>query len=127
VGDRKDVTIYEGDCNVILLEKVFPQVKYDAYRRGLCLLDPYGMHLNWDVIQTAGKMKSLEVFINFLVMGMNRNVLRRHNPHNADEKQLARMNAFWGDETWRDAAYNTTGNLFGWEEKTGNEQLDETN
>src|SRR5258708_26870396 len=75
VGSRKDVQIYHGDCNEVLLKKVFPQVEYAAYRRGLCLLDPYGLHLDWKVIQTAGRMKSIEIFLNFPVLDMNRNVL----------------------------------------------------
>lgn len=62
---QKGVSIYEGDCNEILLTKVFPQVQYTQYRRGLCLLDPYGLHLDWRVIQTAGEMKSLEIFLDF--------------------------------------------------------------
>ena len=62
---RSNVHVYEGDCNRVLLEKVFPKVQYRNYRRGLCLLDPYGLDLNWKVIQTAGEMKSLEVFLNF--------------------------------------------------------------
>ena len=33
------------------------------------------------------------------------------------------MNRFWGDESWREAAYCTTGNLFGYEEKTTNEEM----
>ena len=40
-GDRKDVWVYEGDCNDILLETVFPRVRYQDYKRALCLLDPY--------------------------------------------------------------------------------------
>ena len=47
--DRKDVHIDEGDCNRILLEKVFPNVRWEQYRRGLCLLDPYGLQLDWKV------------------------------------------------------------------------------
>lgn len=62
---RKDVEVYNGDCDPILLNEVFPKVKYEDYRRGLCLLDPYGLHLNWEVVQTAGGMKSLEIFLNF--------------------------------------------------------------
>ena len=42
---QKGVSIYEGDCNEILLRKVFPKVQYAQYRRGLCLLDPYGLAL----------------------------------------------------------------------------------
>jgi three-Cys-motif partner protein len=45
IGERKDVHVLEGDCNTRILEEVFPKVKYEDYRRGLCLLDPYGMQL----------------------------------------------------------------------------------
>ncbi|MGC2416500.1 MAG: three-Cys-motif partner protein TcmP [Candidatus Acidiferrales bacterium] len=77
VGPRKDVFIYQGDCNEILLQDVFPRVRYDQYRRGLCVLDPYGLHLDWKVMATAGEMKSLEVFLNFPVQDMNRNAIWR--------------------------------------------------
>jgi len=118
------VEIYEGDCNSILLEKVFPLAKFENYRRALCLLDPYGLHLNWEVMQTAGQMKSIEIFLNFPVADMNRNVLWR-NPDKVDPQQMARMTAFWGDDSWRQAAYSTEGNLFGWEEKTDNDAVAE--
>lgn len=118
-GDRSDVIIYKGDCNTILLQKVFPRVKYEAYRRALCLLDPYGLHLNWEVMRTAGNMKTIEIFLNFPIADMNRNVLLR-SPDSMDPKQVSRMNMFWGDESWRRAAYDKSGNLFGREEKTTN-------
>lgn len=116
VGDRPDVTIEEGDCNVFLKERVFPNVRYEDYRRALCFLDPYGLHLHWDVIEAAGEMKSIEIFLNFPVMDMNRNALWR-NPERVDQIQLDRMNAFWGDDSWRNAIYRTNSNLFGWLEK----------
>jgi hypothetical protein len=50
------------------------------------------------------------------------NVLRR-DPESADPSQVARLNRFWGDESWRKAAYSTTGNLFGYQEKTDNNDL----
>lgn len=117
-----NVNIYEGDCNRILLEQVFPKAKYENYRRALCLLDPYGLHLNWEVLQTAGQMKSIEIFLNFPVSDMNRNVLW-HDPEKVDPQQAVRMTAYWGDETWRQAAYTTEENLFGWKEKTDNEAV----
>ena len=40
VGERGDVKIYPGDCNRVLLETVFPMVRYEDFRRALCLLDP---------------------------------------------------------------------------------------
>jgi len=116
VGNRADVTIDEGDCNVFLQKKVFPNVRYEDYRRALCLLDPYGLHLHWDVIRAAGAMQSIEIFLNFPLMDMNRNALWR-NPDGVDEVQLHRMNVFYGDDSWRDTIYRTNSNLFGWPEK----------
>lgn len=101
---RKDVNIYHGDCNDILLKQILPFVRWDEYKRGLCVLDPYGLHLNWEVIHTIGKMKSIEIFLNFPVCDMNRNVLWR-KPEKVPERQIERMNSFWGDTSWKNIAY----------------------
>jgi three-Cys-motif partner protein len=124
VGARSDVEVHEGDCNRILLDDVFPRVLFENYRRGLCLLDPYGLHLNWDVIKKAGAMKSIDMFLNFPVADMNRNVLW-HNPDAVDAEDVERMTAFWGDESWREIAYSTDRNLFGYPEKEDNETVAE--
>lgn len=124
IGPRKDVFIYQGDCNEILLKNVFPRVRYDQYRRGLCVLDPYGLHLDWKVISTAGQMKSLDMFLNFPVQDMNRNVFWK-DPEGVDEAQIRRMNLFWGDESWRNVVYETKWNLFKVPEKEPNEFIAE--
>lgn len=122
-GDTPNVYVYEGNCNELLIKKVFPLARYEDYHRALCLLDPYGLDLNWDVICTAGKMKSIEIFLNFPVMDMNRNVFWR-NQAKVKPDQLARMDAFWGDRTWRNAAYTKTQGLFDdIEEKASNETV----
>ncbi|HYQ86959.1 MAG TPA: three-Cys-motif partner protein TcmP [Bacteroidota bacterium] len=120
--DPNDVYCYNGDCNKVLLTDVFPRVRYDKYVRGLCLLDPFGLHLDWSVVQTAGNMKSIEIFLNFPIMDINRNVLRR-DPTQIDVIQSNRMTRFWGDESWRNSAYSSEGDLFGNEEKTTNQAL----
>lgn len=122
VGGRQDVNIYQGDCNRVLLTDIFPNVRWEDYRRGLCLLDPYGLHLNWEVIAKAGEMRSIEIFLNFPVADMNRNVLW-NNPQNVSQADIERMNAFWGDDSWRKIAYTTERNLFEFEEKTDNETI----
>lgn len=124
IGKREDVFIYQGDCNEILLRDVFPRVQYTQYRRGLCVLDPYGLHLEWSVISEAGRMRSLDVFLNFPVQDMNRNVFWR-NPEGVDESQIQRMNIFWGDESWRRIVYQTRWNLFNIPEKEPNEVVAE--
>lgn len=122
-GDYPNVKVYEGDCNDLLLKKIFPLAKYSDYRRALCLLDPYGLHLDWEVVRTAGQMKSIEIFLNFPVMDMNMNVLWK-SPDKVNKTQITRMNAFWGDCTWRNAAYTKTPGLFHEiEEKSSNEAV----
>ncbi len=124
VKNRKEVHIHEGDCNRILLEKIFPNVRWEQYRRGLCLLDPYGLQLNWKVIKIAGKMRSIDMFLNFPVADINRNVLWRH-PEGVDAADLKRMAEFWGDDSWRQIAYTTKRDLFGHLDKEENEVVAE--
>lgn len=122
-GERENVTVHEGDCNEILLRDVFPRCRYEDFARALCLLDPYAINVDWDVLVTAGSMKTIEVFYNFMIMDANMNVLWR-NPDKVPEAQVRRMNAAWGDDSWRDAAYVKQRGLFGdVEEKASNERV----
>jgi three-Cys-motif partner protein len=118
----KHVHIYGGDANKILLNEVFPKIRFENFERALCILDPYGLHLNWEVLETAAKMGTIEIFLNFPMLDMNRNVLL-WEPTNASADDVKRMTALWKDESWRDVAYSTTGNLFGWAEKQPNEVI----
>ncbi len=118
--DPKDVHFYNADCNEVLLSHVFPRIRYEDFKRGLCLLDPFGLHLDWRVIQKAGEMGSIEIFLNFPIHDMNRNALLR-DPSQADPAQVQRMTRYWGDESWREDCYSSQGSLFGIEEKQKNE------
>ncbi|MCC6126268.1 MAG: three-Cys-motif partner protein TcmP [Pirellulales bacterium] len=121
-GDVPNVWIYNEDCNSVLPAKVFTRARWDDFNRALCLLDPYAMNLDWEVIQTAGLMKSIEIFMNFMVMDVNMNVLW-NNPDSVQPSQLMRMDAFWGDHSWRNTLYQKpTGLLPGFdiEEKVSN-------
>ena len=62
---------------------------------------------------------------NFPVADMNRNVLWKNNVQDVDQADIDRMNAFWGDESWRDVAYSTENNLFGYAEKESNKKIAE--
>jgi len=57
-------------------------------------------------------MKSIEIFLNFMVIDANMNVLRK-NPARVDPEQVERMNAFWGDDSWRQIVYESEQGLFG--------------
>jgi three-Cys-motif partner protein len=103
-GGRRNVTILTGDASQLLMEDVLPAINYKLYTRALCLLDPYGLHLDWQVIETAGKSNAVDMFLNFPVMDMNRNAIW-HDPQKVSAEGIERMNRFWGDESWRRAAY----------------------
>lgn len=103
-GNRQDVHIYTGDATAHLLRDVLPPITYENYKRALCLLDPYGLHLDWTVIAQAGKSRAIDMFLNFPVMDMNRNALWR-NPNAVAADDIARMTKFWGDDSWKQAAY----------------------
>jgi three-Cys-motif partner protein len=44
------------------------------------------------------------MFLNFPVMDMNRNAIWK-NPEQAPQGGIERMTRFWGDESWKHAAY----------------------
>lgn len=102
-----NVHVYTGDCNEILLKRIFPRVSFEARQRALCLLDPYNIDLAWEIVAAAGKSRAIEIFLNFMVMDMNMNVLLK-DAAKADPKQVARMNRFWGDASWQQTAYETS-------------------
>jgi len=124
-GDSR-VKVHRGDCNEVLLRDVFPRCEYQNYRRALCLLDPYGLNIDWKVLEAAGKMGSVEIFYNFMIMDANMNVFMR-DPSKVTPDQAARMDAVWGDASWRTAAYRKTEDLFGEiEKKATNEEIAES-
>ena len=103
-GSRKDVDIITSDATVYLTHTLLPTIQYEKFNRALCLLDPYGLHLDWEVMCHASQSRAVDMFLNFPVMDMNRNAIWR-NPERVPQEGIDRMNRFWGDETWRQAAY----------------------
>lgn len=123
---QQNVHLYHGDCNRVLLDTVLPRAKWEDYHRALCILDPYGLHLDWEVIAEAGRMRSVELFLNFPVADINRNVLWR-DQKGVSADQARRMDRFWGDDSWRQVAYTPSRQTQLWdppaEEKASNEVI----
>jgi three-Cys-motif partner protein len=119
-ANHSNVFVHQGDCNEILVQRIFPELSFKSRQRALCILDPYGLHLNWQTIQAAGKSKIIEFFLNFPVMDMNMNVLW-HRSEQVAETHRDRMTKYWGDDSWGSAAYETTQGLFEeFQKKTSN-------
>jgi three-Cys-motif partner protein len=110
---RSDVVILTGDANVKLTKEVLPKIHFRKFNRALCLLDPYGLHLDWEVVHLAGQSQAVDMFLNFPVMDMNRNAIWK-NPTGVSQDGVERMTRFWGDESWKKVAYieSAQGNLF---------------
>jgi three-Cys-motif partner protein len=90
------------------------------------LLDPYNIDLKWDVIEAAGQSKSIEIFMNLMIMDINRNALRK-DPDKSVESKVAQMTKLWGDESWKDAAYDEIPGLFNpIQKKVSNDRFAET-
>lgn len=126
VGSRPDVTFYNADSNQVMLESVLPRFSYAKHTRALCVLDPYALTLNWEVVRAAGSSRAVEVFINFPVMQMNRNC-KHKNTSEILPGELEAMDRFWGDRSWHAAMFRPSAqqNLFGEEDldKTENRDL----
>lgn len=100
-----------GDANVVLPRDIVPRYNYKNYRRAFCLLDPYQhKNLDWETIQAIGQIGTIDLLLHFPTMPMNRGALHRDGEVAPDEAQA--MTRFWGDETWRDAAYVHRDGLF---------------
>jgi three-Cys-motif partner protein len=121
-GHDTRVEILSGDCNEVLLDKVAPSLPYASYWRGLCVLDPYGIHgktLGWQTIKQLADLRAVDIFLNFPVMDINRNTLRSRLA-TADDADVAAFNEFCGTEDWKDLMYQA--DLFGELGKIGNNQ-----
>lgn len=111
-GEDRRVKVHEGDANEVLLSEVLPTLEYESFRRALCVPDPYGLQLDWRVIEAAGQLGTVDIFLNFPIMDMNRNALWSQ-PERVTEAAKLRMSRFWGDESWIEAAYRDQPTLFG--------------
>ncbi len=96
--------VMSGDCNELLPKKIFPIVERDQKKRAVCLLDPYGMHVKWEVIRRAGQSKKMDVFINFSTMDINMNALTKYK-NTATPAGILRFSELWGDASWENEFY----------------------
>ena len=106
------VHAYQGDCNEILINKIFPILTYSSFKRALCILDPYKLNIKWETVKKAADLETIDIFLNFSIMDVNRNILRE-DLSLAKQEDIDRMNAFWGDEQWKELLYKKRKNLFG--------------
>lgn len=108
---NKIIHIEKGDCNKILREKIFPIFSYKSYKRAFLFLDPFGMQIDWEVIQEAAKQKTIEILLNLPVMAINRSLPK--DPSQLTKGRIDYLNRFWGGSGWKGIIYVESRNLFG--------------
>ncbi|TGM97307.1 three-Cys-motif partner protein TcmP [Leptospira dzoumogneensis] len=112
-SDYDNVRFYTGDCNLVLKKQILPKITFESFKKAFCVLDPYGMTLDWDTVLACGKTRATDILINFPIMDMNRNALRA-NRETVTEFNEEKMNSFWGNDSWKKIAYpETQYELFG--------------
>jgi len=109
--DNLEIIIKEGDCNKILSELI-PKFTYGSRTRALLFLDPFGMSVDWKIIEKAATMKTIEIFLNMPIMAINRACLL-NNPDKLTKEHIERMDGFWGNNEWQSIMYIDVSTLFG--------------
>jgi three-Cys-motif partner protein len=109
--EKKSIQFYVGDANKVLRKTIIPNFPYSSFKRALCILDPYGVDIEWATIASLAPFKTMDVFINFPLMDINRNAALK-KLETADPRQGARLTKIWGDESWKELVYVEQWGLF---------------
>jgi three-Cys-motif partner protein len=110
--EPRNARVYDGDYREVL-PGLLERCKYSDRARGLCLLDPYGLSVDYALLQQIAATKSVEIFFNFMLVSANRNVLWRTDPEKITPARAAMMRRAWGNDEWPTAAYRQRATLFG--------------
>lgn len=82
------VHFIRGDANAALRERI-PNRRRDE--RGLVFLDPYGLQVDFATLQHLATQKMFDVFVNFSVMGVARNLKTKQSPDARTTDLLTRV------------------------------------
>jgi len=98
------VQYFVGDSNLIVDEIVDHILQVDReYVPGqwsslnLAFLDPEGLDLHWDTVETLASLNRMDLVIHYPLMG-----LRRATPHAFKSSEENRVDLFFGDREWRE-------------------------
>lgn len=58
---HKNVHIETGDASRYLIDTLLPTIRYNNFKRALCLFDPYGLHLEWRAMEMAGQSGAIDM------------------------------------------------------------------
>jgi three-Cys-motif partner protein len=109
--ETETIYFYPGDANIILPKEILPNFQYKSFKRALCILDPYGVDIEWATIASIGQTRTMDVYLNFPLMDINRNAARKVIEL-SDPNQGEKLTRIWGDDSWKELAYTVQDRLF---------------
>jgi len=120
-ADRADkMRIITADANDYL--KQWCNVMDRSRDRAVLFLDPFGMQVEWSLLEAIAKTQAIDVWLLFPFVGVNRHLTRGEPP---PEEWAARITKIMGTDEWRQEFYpaKTQPNLFE-EEETQSKDAD---
>lgn len=104
------ISVREGDANVELAKLVDEFGIKWRFHRAVVLLDPFGMQVPWETIETLAETDAIEVLVN-LPVGM---AIQRLLPQSGriSQKQKNMLTRYLGSPEWENVIYEKTSDLF---------------
>ena len=110
------IQIINSDANEYLT-KWCAQKEFWQNNRAVVFLDPFGMEVKWQLLQSIAMTRAIDLWILFPVFGVNRMLTKGKQP---PELWSDLLTNFFGTEEWKSSFYKTQTipTLFGEEEAT---------
>lgn len=97
---QDDIICHQSDANAFFDD--FCKKNWTKHR-ALVFLDPFGMQVEWNTIESIAKTEAIDLWLLFPIGTVNR-LLKRNGDIRPSIQ--AKLNLFFGDETWYDVFYN---------------------
>lgn len=98
----KDIHIVNDDANTAI-SRICDTWKKNRSLRGVLFLDPFGMNVSWQTIETIAKTEAIDMWYLFpLGVGVNRLLTKDGNIPDTWQRKLDNI---FGDSGWRDTFY----------------------
>lgn len=103
--DLKNIEYIKMDSNRYILNNLDIRNSY----KYVCFLDPYGSHLEWQVVEKLVQTENADLIIHFSIMDLRRNL--------ENESSKERIDKFFGSTKWCGIVHTDKETLFGKQEE----------
>ncbi|MDP3670359.1 MAG: three-Cys-motif partner protein TcmP [Telluria sp.] len=104
-GSSSEIHVHKDDANSAL-EAIISKVNWRR-TRGVLFLDPYGMAVRWETLQTIARTEALDVWYLFPLSAVYRQAAKDFDK--VDEGKAAKLDTVLGTPDWRTVFYEKSG------------------